>query len=126
MEEFGLAGPPGLLKVIFSRHSRQLLLALSFQWPIYTGGRTDALQRAAEAEARAVRREVQAARADLRLEVIRAYWALATATDAARPRGSRRRAEAHLSDVRSRFDTGLIPPNDVSSAEASVRVSSCS
>ena len=28
------------------------------------------------------------------------------------------RADAHLRDVRSRFDAGLIPPNEVSSAEA--------
>ena len=49
------------------------------QWPIYNGGRTDALERAARAEASAASADVAAAQADLRLEVARAFWALVTA-----------------------------------------------
>ena len=91
----------------------------SLQWPIYTAGRLDALERAAEAEARAVAAELTVARADLRLEVVRTYWALVTATEAARVlREALDRADAHLRDVRAMFDAGLIPPNDVSSVEA--------
>ena len=52
---------------------------LDLQWPIYTGGRTDALERAARAEAAAVGAEVAVAQADLRLEVARAFWAVVTA-----------------------------------------------
>jgi outer membrane protein len=89
------------------------------QWPIYTGGRTDALVRAARAEAQASAADVAVAQADLRLEVVRAYWALVTATDAVRVvEEGLSRAEAHLRDVRSRFDNGLIPPNEVSAVEA--------
>ena len=57
---------------------------IAMQWPIYTAGRTDALIRAAEAEARAVGEDVRTTRADLRLETVRAYWALVTATEAER------------------------------------------
>ncbi len=59
------------------------------------------------------------ARAELRLEVVRAYWALVTATESARVlEEALTRADAHLRDVRSRFDNGLVPPNDVASVEA--------
>jgi outer membrane protein TolC len=119
VEEFGVPQPGGGLRVIYPDIPDNFLTRLSFQWPIYTGGRTDALVRAAEAEARAAASDVQAARADLRLEVVRVYWALATATESARVlQEAMARAEAHVRDVRSRFDVGLVPPNEVSSAEA--------
>ena len=53
---------------------------LDVQWPIYTGGRSGALERAARAEAAAITAETDVARADLRLEVARAFWAVVTAT----------------------------------------------
>ena len=63
--------------------------------------------------------DVAAARSDLRLEITRAFWALVTAIEAeqvlARSLDS---MAAHVSDLRSRLDQGLIPPNDVLSAEA--------
>ena len=119
VEEFGVVQPPGVFSIIYPDIPDNFISRLSFQWPIYTGGRTDALQRAAAAEARAASAEVQVARADLRLEVVRVYWALATATEAERVLAEAvQRADAHVRDVRSRFDSGLIPPNEVSSAEA--------
>ena len=48
---------------------------LDLQWPIYTGGRVDALERAARAEREATGEDLAAARADLRLEITRAFWA---------------------------------------------------
>src|SRR6185436_9969472 len=90
-------------------------------WPIYTGGRTDALYRAATAERAAVGKDLDAARADLRLEITRAFYAVLTARDTEDVlRRSLDAAGAHLRDVRSRLASGLIPPNDVSSAEAQV------
>lgn len=119
VEEFGVPQPDGQLRVIYPDIPDNYFTRASFQWPIYTAGRLDALERAAEAEARAVGAELQAARADLRLEVVRAYWALVTATESARVlEEAVARAEAHLRDVRAQFDTGLIPPNEVSSVEA--------
>ena len=92
---------------------------VEFQWPIFTAGRFDALQRSAGAERDAAGFDLQAARLDARLEATRAFWALVTATQA---ESVVQRAldtlDAHLRDLRSRLDQGLIPPNDVLSAEA--------
>jgi outer membrane protein len=89
------------------------------QWPIYTGGRTDALTRAAEAESNALSQDREAARADLRLEIAREYWAVLTArasvdvvTQALALIG------AHLADVRNLLAVGLVPPSDVLTTEA--------
>ena len=92
---------------------------LDLQWPIYNGGRTDALERAARAEASASSADVAAAQADLRLEVARAFWSLVTAraTEQVLQQGVTR-AQANVRDVRERFKAGLIPPNEVASAEA--------
>ena len=118
VEEFRVL-QPGELRVIYPDVPDNVFSRLALQWPIYTGGRTDALQRAAEAEARAAGSDVNAARADLRLEVVRSYWALATANESLRVLSEAlSRADAHVRDVRAQFDNGLIPPNDVSSAEA--------
>src|SRR5215468_2911219 len=92
---------------------------LDLQWPIYTGGRADALERAARAEREATGQDLAAARADLRLEIARAFWALVTARETeevlARAVGS---MDAHVRDLRSMLDQGLIPPNDLLSTEA--------
>lgn len=94
---------------------------LDLQWPIYTGGRTAALERAAIAERQASGQDLAQARADLRLETTRAFWALVTATEAARVVAeSVKRIEAQLGDVRARFDAGFLPPNDVLTVEARV------
>jgi outer membrane protein TolC len=92
---------------------------LDLQWPIYSGGRTDALERAAEAEASAAAADVAAAQADLRLEVARAFWALVTAraATAVLDRGVAR-AQANVGDVSQRLKAGVVPPNEVASAEA--------
>jgi len=92
---------------------------VSFQWPIYTSGRVDALERAAVAEAQAVAADIETTRADLRLEIVRAYWAAATAREAVRVlEESAARADAQLRDARQRFEVGLVPPNEVASLEA--------
>jgi outer membrane protein len=92
---------------------------LDLEWPIYTGGRGDALERAARAEHAATGEDLAAARADLKLEITRAFWALVTAreTEAVLAR-SLDAIDAQVSDLRSRLSSGLIAPNDVSSAEA--------
>jgi outer membrane protein len=92
---------------------------LEMRWPIYTGGRTDALERAARAEADAAGAERETAQADLRLEVTRAYWALVTArASLAVLEEGVARSQAHLNDANQRFMAGLVPPNEVSSAAA--------
>jgi outer membrane protein TolC len=119
VQEFGVPQANGALRLIYPDIPNNYFTRATFDWPIYTGGRTDALVRAARAEARAAAADTDVARADLRLEVVRTYWALVTATDAVRVvEEALARADVHLQDVRSRFDAGLIPPNDVSAAEA--------
>ena len=92
---------------------------IDLQWPIYTGGRLDALERAARAEAAAAGADLAAARADLRLEVARAFWALVTARSSVGVlERAVERAQAHVNDVRQRLSAGIVPPNEVASAEA--------
>jgi outer membrane protein TolC len=117
--EFAITQPNGTQRVLYPNIPNLYLMRASMQWPIYTAGRTDALNRAAEAEASAAASENEIARADLRLEVARVYWALVTAGETVRVvQEGLVRADAHLRDVRSRFENGLIPPNEVSSVEA--------
>ena len=109
-------GPPRVLypDVPDNYHSR-----LDLQWPIYTGGRTDALERAARADAAAAGADVSVAQADLRLEVARAFWAVVTArTTVDVLEQGVKRSQAHVADVRQRFANGLVPPNEIASAEA--------
>jgi outer membrane protein TolC len=89
------------------------------QWPIYTGGRQEALGRAAGAEREAAGFDVATARLDARLEEARAFWALVTASQTETVvQRALDKLDSHLRDLRSRLDQGLIPPNDVLSAEA--------
>ena len=89
------------------------------QWPIYTGGRLEALGRAAGAERDAAGFDVSTARLDARLEAARSFWALVTATQTeAVVQRALDTLDSHLRDLRSRLEQGLIPPNDVLTAEA--------
>jgi outer membrane protein len=116
---FLVPGPIGIPRVLYPDVPDKYLSRLDLQWPIYSGGRADALERAAQAEASAAGAEVEAAQADLRLEVARAFWALVTArATAAVLDQSVARAQAHLADTRERLRAGLVPPNEVASAEA--------
>jgi outer membrane protein len=109
-------GPP---RVLYPDVPDNWRTRLDLQWPIYTGGRADALERAARAEASAVGAEANAAQADLRLEVARAFWALVTARSSVGVlERAVERADAHVRDVRERLNVGLVPPNEVASAEA--------
>ncbi len=117
--EFSFPQPNGTRLIVYPDVPDNFMSRLSFQWPIYTSGRTDALERAAVAEAQAAGADIETTRADLRFEIIRAYWGLATAKEAVRVlEESSARAAAQLLDARQRFDVGLIPPNEVSSLEA--------
>jgi outer membrane protein TolC len=119
VDQFGILLPNNQLKIIYPDVPDNYRARLDLQWPIYTGGRLDALEHAARAEAAASTDDLAAARADLRLEITRAYWALVTATQSLFVVGaSVTRVGAHLRDVRNQLDAGLIPPSDVLSVEA--------
>ena len=117
--EFTVPGPTGVPRVLYPDVPDNYRTRLDLQWPIYAGGRSDALERAARAEAAAVSAEVAVARADLQLEVARAFWAVVTARAAATVlEQGVARAQAHVADARDRFNAGLVPPNEIASAEA--------
>ena len=117
--EFAFPGPDGRPRVLYPDAPNNYRTRLDLQWPIYSGGRPDALERAARAEAGAAAADVAAAQADLRLEVARAFWAVLTARAATAVLDrSLERAQANVGDVRQRLNQGLVPPNEVASAEA--------
>jgi outer membrane protein len=117
--EFAIALPGAPLQVIYPDIPDNYRSRLDVQWPIYTAGRVDALERAARAEREATGEDLAAARADLRLEITRAFWALVTARESEQVvNRSLDSIDAHVRDLRSRLAQGFIPPNDVLSAEA--------
>jgi outer membrane protein TolC len=119
VQEFGVPQPDGRLRVIYPDIPDNYRSRLELAWPVYTSGRTDALERAARAEATATGSDLAAIRLDLRLEVTRAYWALVTAKETVRVlEAALASADRSLADVRTRVEAGFLPPNDVSRSEA--------
>jgi len=120
VDAFGIPLPPtNQLRVIYPDIPDNFRTRLDLQWPIYTGGRLDALERAARIDASASADEVAAARGDLKLEITRAYWALVTAGEALRVvEQSLASVNAHLRDVRNQLDAGVVPPSDVFTVDA--------
>ena len=119
VDEFGVPQPNGSLRVIYPDIPDNYRARVELVWPIYTGGRTNALERVAEAEAKAAASDLAAVRLDLRLEVSRAYWALVTARETVRVlEAALASADRALADVRTRVEAGFLPPNDVSRSEA--------
>lgn len=115
---FGFPTPNGFV-IAYPDIPNNVVSRVQLQWPIFTSGRTDALERAAHAEASAAAADIETTRADLKFEVVRAYWAAVTAREAVRVlEESAARADAELTDARQRFTVGLIPPNEVLSLEA--------
>jgi outer membrane protein TolC len=119
VEEFAIVQPGVGRQVVYPDIPDNFRTRLDLQWLFYSGGRLDALERAAQAERQATGEDLVAARADLRLEITRAFWALVMAREAeqvlARSLDS---IGAYVKDLRVRLDQGLIPPNELLSAEA--------
>ncbi len=119
VDEFGVPQPNGTLRVIYPDIPDNFRTRVELVWPVYTAGRSDALARAAQAEATATGSDLAAVRLDLRLEVSRAYWALVTARETVRVlEAALASADSALADVRTRVEAGFLPPNDVSRSEA--------
>jgi len=119
VDAFGIALPNNQLRVIYPDIPDNYRTRLDLQWPIYTGGRLDALERASRIEATASADDIATARRDLTLEITRAYWALVTATESLRVvEESVTRIDAHLRDVRNQLAAGLVPPSDVFTVDA--------
>lgn len=118
--------PNGQLRVIYPDIPDNYRTRVELVWPVYTASRTDALERAARAEATATGSDLAAARLDLRLEVSRAYWALVTARETVRVlEQALATADRSLADVRSRVDAGILRPTMCRAAKRSARAASC-
>lgn len=119
VETFGILLPDNQLRVIYPDIPDNYRSRLDVQWPIYTGGRLDAVTQAARSEAAASGEDVDAIRADLRFEISRAFWNVVVAAESQRVFDeSLVRAGAHLRDVRNQLDAGLVPPSDVLTVQA--------
>lgn len=119
VDEFGVPQPDGNFRVIFPDIPTNYRARGELAVPLYTSGRTAALVDVSEAERRAAAADVRAASADAVLQAATAYWGLVDARDrvAVRERALAR-ADASVADVRARVDAGILPPNDLLSAQA--------
>jgi outer membrane protein TolC len=119
VDVFGIPQPDGRLRVVYPDIPDNYRTRLDVVWPLYTGGRAGSLAHAARAEAAAAGRDLAAGEADLRFDTTRAYWSAVTAAESMRVlEQALERTDAHLQDLRARLDAGLIPPNEVLTAEA--------
>lgn len=119
IDPFGILLPNNQLRVIYPDLPDNYRSRLDAQWPVYTGGRLEALERAARTDASALDHDWSAVRADVRAEIARAYWNLVSAAESiAVLDRALERVEAHLRDARNRLEAGLVSPLDVLSAEA--------
>jgi outer membrane protein TolC len=119
VDEFGVPLPNGQLRIIYPDVPDNYRARLDAQWPIYTGGRTGAVESAARRELEASARDVAGTSADIRLDATRAFWTLVTARETARVvDASLDRMGQQVRDVRNQLDAGLIPPNELLTAQA--------
>jgi len=119
VSEFAIQIPGAPPRVIYPDLPDNWRSRLDVQWPVYTSGRVQALERAAQAEQNAAGKDVSTARADIRLDAARAFWTLVTATETVRVvDDALKLVEAHLQDVRNMLAVGLVANNDVLTAEA--------
>jgi outer membrane protein len=119
IDEFSVPNASGGLRVVYADVPNQVRSRIDLQWPIYTAGRLPALTRAAGAEVEAAGQDRQAAQADLKLEITRAFLAVLTARSSVDVvRQALERTGAHLADVRNQLGVGLVPPSDVLNIEA--------
>lgn len=119
VDEFGILLPNNQLRVIYPDIPDNYRARLDVQYPIYTSGRLQAIERAAQLEATAAATDTETTAGDVRLDVTRAFWTLVVARESQRVVDeSLRRMGEHLRDVRNQFDAGLVPPNDVLTVQA--------
>ena len=119
VDTFGLLTPDNQFRVIYPDVPDNYRARLDLQWPLYTGGRLDALTNAARSESAATAADVDAIRSDLRLEIARAFLTLVIAAESQEVfHEALTRAAAHLRDVQNQLDAGMVPPSDVLTVQA--------
>jgi outer membrane protein TolC len=92
---------------------------LDLQYPLYNSGRLTALEQAARSDSAAANADERTARADLALEIARAYWTFVTAIEQLGVvEQSIAATRAHLENARQRLEAGIVAPHDVLAIEA--------
>jgi outer membrane protein TolC len=115
---FGIP-PENPTAIIFPDIPDNFRTRVDMQWPVYTFGRFESLERAARSEAAAAEQDVATITADVRFDAARAFWTLVTAAESVRVvQEALALVEAHLRDVQNMRAAGLLAPNDVLSVEA--------
>lgn len=119
IDEFAVPMPGGGSRVIFPDIPNNWRLRADLLYPLYTGGRTDALVDAAASELLAAAADAAVVAADLTMEIATTYWQVLTtrATVAVLDEGLAR-TDVWVTDVRARVDAGVSSPHEVVQAEA--------
>jgi outer membrane protein TolC len=113
-----VVGIPGNTTPFFPNIPDNPRVRIGASYPLYTGGRVEALVESAGGEKTSADEQLQAARGDLVLETRRAYWTLVTAAERVRVVAENLSAfEAHLTDARNRERFGLSARNEVLAVE---------
>lgn len=119
VDEFGLPQANGTIRVLFPDIPDNYRVRGELAVPLLTGGRVDALVQSAQQEVRATEADRTVAEEDVRLDCARAYWTLVTARASVTVlEQALQRMDAWVGDVRSRVTAGVLPPNDLLSAQA--------
>ncbi len=119
VDEYSIPQASGGTKVLFPDIPDNIRLRTELLWPVWTGGRVDALVDSAEAEVRATQADAAVVAADLTMEITQAYWALVTGREAVKVIDqSLARTDAWVADVQARLDAGLVSPHEVLTARA--------
>jgi outer membrane protein len=119
VDEFGVRQPDGTTGIIFPDVPNNVRTRAELGVPLLTSGRVRSAVDAARADVRAIEADTRAAAADVRLEASRAYWTLAMARERMKVlEAGLARMDAWVGDVQARVNAGVLPPNDVLSAQA--------
>ena len=117
--EFLIPDGQGGSRVLYPNIANMFKARAELSVPIYSFGRVASNVAAAEADVNAANADRRAVEAQVRLDTMRAYWTLATARESARVLvESLARTDAWVADVKAREAAGVVPPNDVLSAQA--------
>ncbi|HEX5070765.1 MAG TPA: TolC family protein [Vicinamibacterales bacterium] len=117
--EFLIPDGAGGLKILYPDIPNNYRGRVEVTAPIYSFGRIKSNVTAAREDVAAAEAGERQAASDVRYEVMRAYWLLATVRENVSVLvQSLARTDAWVGDVQSRVDTGLLPPNEVQSAQA--------
>ncbi len=119
VDELGVPQVGGGVRILFPDVPSNYRLRTELAVPLFTSGRLEGFVEAARAERRGAAADRRTVEEDVRLDVARAYWQLALSRETEQVLvQAMARADAWVGDVRSRVEAGVLPPNDLLSAEA--------